>query len=190
MGTLIGWWWWLKSDGVYSTEYHVSLFIKATALRVNDGRERVRFPTFEETVANKRPEGDKLVQCGGYSIRSHGLITRKLFCLTVQKCNVDLSTGGSSLIHYEAAVAETFLIYLRDAHYHHHLRPLIPLFYQNETSGISHNTYIHIYRSRFIPEGVAGASPIFLRNAHVLLKLLSCEKYCRRDRWYLRCKCY
>jgi hypothetical protein len=31
--------------------------------------------------------------------------------------------------------------------------------------------------------GVAEASPIFLRDAHVLPKLFSCEKYCRPDRW-------
>jgi hypothetical protein len=35
--------------------------------------------------------------------------------------------------------------------------------------------YIHTYHSRFIPEGVAEASQIFLRDAHVLLKLLSYE---------------
>jgi hypothetical protein len=45
------------------------------------------------------------------------------------------------------------------------------------------NTYIHTYHSRFIPEGVEEASQIFLREAHVLPKLLSYEKYCRRDRW-------
>jgi hypothetical protein len=39
------------------------------------------------------------------------------------------------------------------------------------------------YHSRFIPEGVADASQIFLRDAQVLLKLLSYEEYCRRDRW-------
>jgi hypothetical protein len=40
---------------------------------------------------------------------------------------------------------------------------------------------IHTYHSRFIPKGVAGASQIFLRDAHVLPKLLSYEEYCRRD---------
>jgi hypothetical protein len=34
---------------------------------------------------------------------------------------------------------------------------------------------IHTYQSRFIPEGVAEASQIFLREAHVLPKLLSYE---------------
>jgi hypothetical protein len=33
------------------------------------------------------------------------------------------------------------------------------------------STYIHTYHSRFIPEGVAEASQIFLRDAHVLTKL-------------------
>jgi hypothetical protein len=42
---------------------------------------------------------------------------------------------------------------------------------------------IHTYRSRFIPEGVAETSQIFLRDAHVLQKLLSYEEYRRRDRW-------
>jgi hypothetical protein len=43
--------------------------------------------------------------------------------------------------------------------------------------------YIHTYHSHFIPEGVAEASQIFLRDAHVLPKLLSYDEYCRRDRW-------
>jgi hypothetical protein len=38
-----------------------------------------------------------------------------------------------------------------------------------------HNTYMHTYHSRFILEGVAEASQIFLREAHVLPKLLSYE---------------
>jgi hypothetical protein len=42
--------------------------------------------------------------------------------------------------------------------------------------------YIHTYHSRFIPEGVAEASQILLRDAHVLQKLLSNEEYYRRDR--------
>jgi hypothetical protein len=43
--------------------------------------------------------------------------------------------------------------------------------------------YIHTYRSRFIPEGVAEAFQIFLRDTHVLPKLVSYEEQCRRDRW-------
>jgi hypothetical protein len=43
--------------------------------------------------------------------------------------------------------------------------------------------YIHTNHSRFISEGVAEASQILLQNAHVLLKLLSYEEYCRRDKW-------
>jgi hypothetical protein len=42
---------------------------------------------------------------------------------------------------------------------------------------------IHTYHSRFIPEGVAEASQILLRDAHVLPKLLSCEEYCRCEKW-------
>jgi hypothetical protein len=40
----------------------------------------------------------------------------------------------------------------------------------------SFNTYIHIYHSRVIPEEVAEASQIFLRDTHVLLKLISYEE--------------
>jgi hypothetical protein len=43
--------------------------------------------------------------------------------------------------------------------------------------------YIHTYRSRFIPERLAEASQIFLRDAHVLPKLLSYEEYCSLDSW-------
>jgi hypothetical protein len=42
---------------------------------------------------------------------------------------------------------------------------------------------IHTYHSRFIPKEVAEASQIFLRDAHVLPKLLSYEGYCSRNRW-------
>jgi hypothetical protein len=44
-------------------------------------------------------------------------------------------------------------------------------------------TYILTYHSRFIPEGVAEVSQIFLRDTHVLPKLFSYEEHCRRDRW-------
>jgi hypothetical protein len=40
-----------------------------------------------------------------------------------------------------------------------------------------------VHHSRFTPKGIAEVSPIFLRDTHVLPKLLSCEEYCRRDRW-------
>jgi hypothetical protein len=43
------------------------------------------------------------------------------------------------------------------------------------------HTYIHTYHSRLIPEGVAEASQIFLRDAHVLQKLYSLPKH-GRDR--------
>jgi hypothetical protein len=42
---------------------------------------------------------------------------------------------------------------------------------------------VYIYQSRFIPEGVAEVSQIFLRDTHVLPKLVSYEKHCGRDRW-------
>jgi hypothetical protein len=45
------------------------------------------------------------------------------------------------------------------------------------------HTYIHTYHSRFIPEGVAEVSQIFLRDTHVLPKLVSYKEHCRRDRW-------
>jgi hypothetical protein len=42
---------------------------------------------------------------------------------------------------------------------------------------------IHTYHSRFIPEGVAEVSQIFLQNTHILPILISYEEHCRRDRW-------
>jgi hypothetical protein len=36
--------------------------------------------------------------------------------------------------------------------------------------------------SRFTPEGIAEVSQIFLRDTHVLSKLVSYEEHCRRDR--------
>jgi hypothetical protein len=39
------------------------------------------------------------------------------------------------------------------------------------------------YHSRFTPEEVAEVSQIFLRDTHVLPKLVSYEEHCRRDRW-------
>jgi hypothetical protein len=41
---------------------------------------------------------------------------------------------------------------------------------------------IHTYHSRFIPGGVAEVSQIFLRDTHVLPKLVSYEENCRRGR--------
>jgi hypothetical protein len=41
---------------------------------------------------------------------------------------------------------------------------------------------LHIYHSRFILEGVAEVSQIFLRDTHVLPKLVSYEEHCRRDK--------
>jgi hypothetical protein len=37
--------------------------------------------------------------------------------------------------------------------------------------------------SHFILEGVAEVTQIFLRDTHVLPKLVSYEEHCRRDRW-------
>jgi hypothetical protein len=37
-------------------------------------------------------------------------------------------------------------------------------------------TYMHSYHSRFIPQGVAEASRIFLRDAHFLPKLIYYEE--------------
>jgi hypothetical protein len=41
---------------------------------------------------------------------------------------------------------------------------------------------IHTYHSRFIPEGVADVSQIFLRDTHVSPKLVTYEEHCRRDK--------
>jgi hypothetical protein len=48
---------------------------------------------------------------------------------------------------------------------------------------INIHTYIHTYHSRFIPEGVSAVSQIFLRDTHVLPKLVSFAEHCRRNRW-------
>jgi hypothetical protein len=42
---------------------------------------------------------------------------------------------------------------------------------------------IDTYHPRFIPEGVADASQLFLRDAQALPQLPSYEEYCRRDMW-------
>jgi hypothetical protein len=57
-----------------------------------------------------------------------------------------------------------------------HVKLLVP-------AAFAVGTYIHTYHSRFIPEGVAEVSQIFLRDTHVLPKLVSYEVHCRRDRW-------
>jgi hypothetical protein len=59
------------------------------------------------------------------------------------------------------------------------LRPKKGTFEHTKT----HSPYIHTYHSHFIPEGAADASQIFLRDTHVLPKLVSYEEHCRRDRW-------
>jgi hypothetical protein len=62
-----------------------------------------------------------------------------------------------------------------------HLQPLkISNIYQYFLTIESNN--IHTYHSRFIPKGVAEVSQIFLRDTHVLPKLVSYEEHCRRDR--------
>jgi hypothetical protein len=45
------------------------------------------------------------------------------------------------------------------------------------------HTYIVTYHSRFIPEGIAETSRIFLPGTYVLPKLLSYEEYCKHNRW-------
>jgi hypothetical protein len=47
----------------------------------------------------------------------------------------------------------------------------------------TYHVCMHTYHSRFFPEGVAEVSQIFLRDTHVLPKLVSYEEHCRRDRW-------
>jgi hypothetical protein len=53
---------------------------------------------------------------------------------------------------------------------------------QNKKANIKIYIRMYVYHSRFIPEGVAEVSQIFLRDTHVLLKLVSYEEHCRRDR--------
>jgi hypothetical protein len=51
--------------------------------------------------------------------------------------------------------------------------------YENHLLNIL-TTYIHTYHSHFIAEGVAEVSQIFLRDTHILPKLVSYEEHCRR----------
>jgi hypothetical protein len=54
---------------------------------------------------------------------------------------------------------------------------------------------LHSYHSHFNPDRVE-MSQVFLQGTHILPKWLTCEKYCRRDRWkahrrravHLRCE--
>jgi hypothetical protein len=65
------------------------------------------------------------------------------------------------------------------------LKEPLPFMYNSKTSfdNSTLNFYIHTYHPRFIPEGVAEVSQIFLRDTHVLPKLVSYEEHCRRERW-------
>jgi hypothetical protein len=51
-----------------------------------------------------------------------------------------------------------------------HSKPDIGIFFSDRD--------IHTYHLRFIPEGVVEVSQIFLRDSHVLPKLVSYEKHC------------
>jgi hypothetical protein len=69
----------------------------------------------------------------------------------------------------------------------HHRAELHPSFprltqYTLDQRRTANTVPVFTYHSRFISEGVAEASQIFHRDAHVLPKLLSFEEYCRRDR--------
>jgi hypothetical protein len=46
----------------------------------------------------------------------------------------------------------------------------------NEGNNHGKSKYIHTYHSRFIPEGVADVSQIFLRDTHDLPKIVSYEE--------------
>jgi hypothetical protein len=71
------------------------------------------------------------------------------------------------------------------------INPLVAFYYIHGIKGRSYSFIpswtihenIHTYHSCFIPEGVAEASQIFLRDAQVLPKLFSYKFYCRCDRW-------
>jgi hypothetical protein len=54
------------------------------------------------------------------------------------------------------------------------------LWYLNVTCWLTHT---YTYHSQFIPEGIAEVSQIFLRDNHVLPKLVNFEEHRRRDRW-------
>jgi hypothetical protein len=61
------------------------------------------------------------------------------------------------------------------------------LYPQSCSRGISYipsrrpHIYLHTYHSRFIPEGVAEVSQIFLRDTHVLPKLVSYKEHYYTD---------
>jgi hypothetical protein len=58
-----------------------------------------------------------------------------------------------------------------------HYKPTVFIYINNKkTVLISTEIYIHTYHSRFIPERVAEVSQIFLRDTHVLPKLVSYEE--------------
>jgi hypothetical protein len=61
------------------------------------------------------------------------------------------------------------------------VRPFKPEIYFQTQPSLKNK--MNTYHSRFIPEGLAEVSLIFLRDTHVLPKLVSYEKHCRRDRW-------
>jgi hypothetical protein len=119
----------------------------------------------------------------------------------VQELEQLVSVCGVFMVTYEV-----FLDTLTNNHHHHHrfLIPLcgvgktcflLPFFSITLTNNIHtiilsyyliviwvptylyDHTFIHTYHSRFIPKGVAEASQIFLRNNHVLPKLLSYASY-------------
>jgi hypothetical protein len=63
--------------------------------------------------------------------------------------------------------------------------PLLP-FRGSSVSGMYVCMYLFIrgdFKNKGLNEGLAETSRIFLRDAHVLPKLLSYEEYCRRDMW-------
>jgi hypothetical protein len=43
------------------------------------------------------------------------------------------------------------------------------------------HTHIHTYNSRYISQGIAEASQVFFRDAHVLPTYIVMWNYCRRD---------
>jgi hypothetical protein len=58
--------------------------------------------------------------------------------------------------------------------------PLFPMLRVHlEIFAGSLKVYIHKYHSRFVPEGLAKASQLFLQDTSIKLKLLSYEKYCK-----------
>jgi hypothetical protein len=96
-------------------------------------------------------------------------------------------TGGKPIAVFLQSISGVSAINPLVAFYDIHggEREVLFFYFVPDTAGdkINIHTYLQTYHSRFIPEGIAKVSQIFLRDTHVLPKIVSYEEHCRRDRW-------